>query len=127
MANGGTSDFPTSVKVYIVRKGRGLDVVDADGAGARSVKSILIRYDGEIEWECQLGPWEVLRKMDGERPFANGKDGVKSPGKGSAKIKMRGGAPNIVVCGYTIAVWDEQEKELLMTDPDIVVGPPMRS
>lgn len=116
----GTSDFPPKVEAYIVRKGKKLAVVDG---GGKPLKSILVHYDGEIEWQCDLGPWEVLRKMDGKNPFKNG-NGVKG-GKGEKKkTPVSGKSPHVVVCGYSVAVWDENKKELLLMDPEIVVGPP---
>lgn len=126
MPNGnppGTPDFPAKVDAYIVRKGNSLAVVDSDGSGAKPLNSLLVHYDGEIEWHCDLGPWEVLRKMDGKNPFKNG-DGVKG-GKGqNKKTPVCGKKPQIVVCGYSVAAWDEAQQELLLLDPEIVVGPP---
>lgn len=126
MSNGttpGTDDFPANVEAYIVRKGNELAVMDSDGPGARRLDSLMVHYDGEIEWHCDLGPWEVLRKQDGPNPFRSG-NGVKG-GKGQKKTPICGPSSKIVVCGYSVAVWDEEQQELLLMDPDIVVGPPI--
>lgn len=120
----GTQTFPLEVDAYIVRRGNQLAVVDSNQPDARPMDSILVHYDGEIEWHCDLGPWEVLRKMDGPNPF-KGVDGAKGNKSGTQKTPACGPSRKIVQCGYSVAVWDEAEKELLLMDPDIVVGPPV--